>query len=206
MDIEITFINNSEDMNNSSVVIFQKNVAESFGEIAVAWKVIKNCGRNWDHKFTYPMSSDISASNTPIRLQAEYNATYKAIDENGRTLLTKNTRVGGNEKNYILENDLPFEVVDADVYKDGKLIAKVPQVAPQQKAVIEIPEMLLYIATVNFNIDEGNILPADFVTSKNHTALNLEGYTNAVIEHTTNESGHSIYTLKKAEAETATAE
>lgn len=206
MDIEITFVNNSQDMNNSSVVIFQKNVATDFNELAIAWKVIKNCGRNWSHKFSYPMSYDISISNTTQQLLAEYNATYKAVDENGRTLLTKNNRVGGNEKNYILENDLPFEIVDADVYKDGKLIAKVPHVAPQQKAVIEIPETLLYIATVNFNIDEGDILPADFVTSKNHTALNLEGYKNAVIEHTTDENGHSIYTLKEAEAVSASAE
>jgi hypothetical protein len=34
--IKLNLINLSQDINNSEVLIFQKNVAESFGEIAVA--------------------------------------------------------------------------------------------------------------------------------------------------------------------------
>ena len=41
--IKLNFINKSKDTNNSSVVVLQKNVAESFDEIAVAWKIIENC-------------------------------------------------------------------------------------------------------------------------------------------------------------------
>ena len=40
MDIQLNFINNSNDANNSQVVIFQKNVATDFDELAVAWQVV----------------------------------------------------------------------------------------------------------------------------------------------------------------------
>ena len=38
MDIQLNFINNSNDVNNSEIVIFQKNVATDFDELAVAWQ------------------------------------------------------------------------------------------------------------------------------------------------------------------------
>jgi hypothetical protein len=53
--IKLNFINQSADTNNSSIVIFQQNVAEDFGEIAIAGRVIENCGRLDNHPFTYPL-------------------------------------------------------------------------------------------------------------------------------------------------------
>jgi len=35
--------------------IFQKNVAATFDEIAVAWNVTENLGHGWSHKFDYPL-------------------------------------------------------------------------------------------------------------------------------------------------------
>lgn len=70
-DIKLNFINNSNDKNNSDVVIFQKNVATDYDELAIAWKVIENCGMNNNHPFTYPMEykteHNISFKNTPSR-------------------------------------------------------------------------------------------------------------------------------------------
>ena len=62
--INLNYVNKSADTNNSSTVIFQQNVAESFGEIALAWKVIKNCGRLDNHPFVYPMQFQVSASDS----------------------------------------------------------------------------------------------------------------------------------------------
>ena len=53
--IKLNFINRSNDQNNSQVVIFQKNVAADLDELAVAWKVIDNCGQGDNHPFNYPM-------------------------------------------------------------------------------------------------------------------------------------------------------
>lgn len=205
MDIEITFINQSDDMNNSSVVIFQQNVATEFDEIAVAWKVIKNCGRNWSHKFQYPWEYNISTSNTQMQLTAQHNHQYEVLEESSRAILISHADKGENNKGYTLVNNLPFEVVDADVYKDGTLIAKAPFVAPQQKAVIELSDNEICIAEVKFDTDEGNLLPKDFIKANSFTVLNLKGYEKPVIERTTDENGESIFTLKEAEAETASA-
>ena len=205
MDIKINFINKSNDMHNSNVVIFQKNVAEKFDEIAVAWKVIKNCGRGWQHSFQYPLEYAISSSNIQMQLTAQHNHQYELLEENSRAILVSHADKGENNKGYTFVNNLPFEVVDADVYKDGTLIAKVPFVAPQQKAEIELSDNEICIAAVKFDTDEGNILPADFTKDSScYTTLNIEGYKQPVIERTTDENGKSVFTLK--EAETATAE
>src|SRR5689334_6841156 len=63
-DIQLKFVNQSNDRNKSEVVIFQKNVASSFDELAVAWKVIQNCGQGWSHYFVYPMEMFVSASDS----------------------------------------------------------------------------------------------------------------------------------------------
>ena len=64
MEIEITFINQSNDANNSSVVIFHRNSQESTPQTAVAWIVIRNCGRGWSHKFKYPKDISIAVSDS----------------------------------------------------------------------------------------------------------------------------------------------
>ena len=63
-EIKLNYVNHSNDTNNSSVVIFQQNVAENFGEIAIAWLVIKNCGRLDNHPFTYPLQFQVCASDS----------------------------------------------------------------------------------------------------------------------------------------------
>jgi len=62
--IKLNFINKSADANNSSIVLFQQNVAEDFGEIEIAWKVIENCGRSDNHPFIYPMDVKVPGSDS----------------------------------------------------------------------------------------------------------------------------------------------
>ena len=53
-DINITFINQSSDSNNSQVVIFQQNVPSSFDETAVAWRVIHGVETGYRETFPFP--------------------------------------------------------------------------------------------------------------------------------------------------------
>ncbi len=64
MDIQLNFVNESNDANNSSIVIFQKNVATDFDELAIAWQVIKNCGQGDNHPFAFPMTMEVGASDS----------------------------------------------------------------------------------------------------------------------------------------------
>ena len=62
MDIQLKFINQSADGNNSEIVLFQKNVSADMEELAVAWKVIRYCGRDCWHPFVYPMGFEVASS------------------------------------------------------------------------------------------------------------------------------------------------
>src|SRR3954451_19274110 len=53
MDVQLTFINNSNDENETNIVIFQKNAAHAAVE-AVAWQVIRHCGPGSTHPFVVP--------------------------------------------------------------------------------------------------------------------------------------------------------
>jgi hypothetical protein len=50
--ISLCLVNQSADTNNSSIVVFQRNVATNFDEYAVAWKVIQDLGIGWTHKLS----------------------------------------------------------------------------------------------------------------------------------------------------------
>ncbi|RZJ24123.1 MAG: hypothetical protein EOO54_10455, partial [Haliea sp.] len=64
MDIALNFINNSNDAIYSEVVIFQKNVGADFDDLPVAWRVIRSHGRGHRHPFSYPMTMQVSASDS----------------------------------------------------------------------------------------------------------------------------------------------
>jgi hypothetical protein len=61
VDIKLNFINDSNDRNNSHVVIFGENVAADADERHVAWKVIQNCEQGDNHPFVFPIKMTVSA-------------------------------------------------------------------------------------------------------------------------------------------------
>src|SRR5882762_9613928 len=90
-DINLRFINESGDKNDSTVVIFQKNQDTSFGEIAVAWTVIQNCGHDGYHPFTYPMEMLVSGidswGNYTQQLPATNGQAFEMIYNNSGNVL-----------------------------------------------------------------------------------------------------------------------
>jgi hypothetical protein len=207
-DINLTFINKSNDMNNSSVVIFQQNVAEDFGELAVAWRVIQNAGRLDNHPFHFQYSTDyfISASNVDTHLHAQHNFSYEALDQSGLAVIRAHADKGTVKNGYTFLNNLPFEVVSADVYNDNFLIASVPYIEPQQKAEITLPELEICIAAIDIDVQEGGFLPSDFTADKsNYTTLSLKGVEESAIVYTTDENGKAVFSLEDIETEQATA-
>ena len=59
---KLNFIKKSSDNNDSTIVIFQKNVAENFDESSVAWTVIKNPKQLIKYSFLYPSHFKVQAS------------------------------------------------------------------------------------------------------------------------------------------------
>jgi hypothetical protein len=181
MSIHLNFINNSNDANSTDIVIFQKNIATNFDEMAVAWQVIKNCGLGDKHPFTFPMSMQVSASDS------YGNYTPQLTAQNGQMLHMNMTRSGDrlehassgmNSKEVQVLNNLRQGAINVSIYKDGKLLAIQTSIAPQQKAVFEFkPSIWIGVAS---QIVEGQIMNSA-ITSSIHTELSLFGLASADI-------------------------
>jgi len=169
MDIEITFINNSDDMNNSEVVIFQKNVATNFEENAIAWKVIKNCGRNWSHQFTYPMEFQVAAAdsygNVSDLQDAVNGQKWDVIRSASGDVLKLDTDPAAGNDEVEVKNALSTSAIDAQIYKSGSLLATKTGVSPGEKAVFEF-EPYIYVG-VNAQVQESQTINSAILSDIN---------------------------------------
>lgn len=183
-DVQLNFINRSNDVNNnSSVIVFQQNVAEDFGEIAIAWKVIENCGRLDNHPFVYPLNFQVCASdsygNYTPRLDAVAGMAYEMVKDTSGDVLTIASTPATSAEEVEVRNSLNQGAIDAHAYRDGKLLACKTNMAPGQKAVFRfhprisigvLPQVVeseainsAIIKTVNTKINLFGITAADIV-------------------------------------------
>jgi len=180
-EIKLNFINQSNDRNNSSVVIFGKNVATSFDELAVAWQVIKNCGQGWNHPFTYPMDNQVSVSdshgNHAPRLLATSGQSFSAQSSVSGDALQL-SGVSNSPAEVQVRNDLLQGAINANIYKAGKLLATRTSVAPGQKAVFQFkPTIWIGVAS---QVEEGEVLNSAIISDIN-TEISLLGIASADI-------------------------
>lgn len=179
-NVKIKFINRSYDTNNSSIVIYQKNTAETFDSIAIAWRVIENCGRDDYHPFVVPLQFDVSAKdswgNYTPETQAYNGTAYEMVRDNTGDVL-RLASTGAKSPNEVeVRNNLPMGSIDACIFKDGKLLAKKTQVSPGQKADFQFHPRL-YCGVVS-QIVEGEEMSSAIIQQAN-TEINLFGVLNA---------------------------
>ncbi|MCH8619439.1 hypothetical protein [Undibacterium sp. TS12] len=181
MNVSLNFINNSNDTNNSEIVIFQKNVATNFDELAVAWKVIKNCGPGDNYPFTFPVNMTTSASdsygNHTPQLSANRGQLFSMESTtSGNRLVAAGS--GSSPKEVQLLNNLPKGAVNASIYKGGQLLAIKTSIAPQQKALFEFkPTIWIGVAS---QVVQGQVMNSAIISSIN-TELSLLGIASADI-------------------------
>jgi hypothetical protein len=181
MDIHLNFINDSNDMNNSEIVVFQKNAATDFDELAVAWLVIKYCGQGDNHPFVYPISMQVGASdsygNYTPQLDAQYGQLFQmTLTPSGDRLVLAGSGTSSREVQVL--NSLPKGAINAGIYKAGKLLATKTSIAPQQKAVFEF-KPTLWIGVVS-QVDEGQVMNSA-ILSNIDTEISLLGIASADI-------------------------
>ncbi|MEO8515336.1 MAG: hypothetical protein ABI426_01260 [Flavobacterium sp.] len=180
--IKLNFINRSNDTNNSSVVIFQQNVAEDFGELAVAWRVIENCGRLDNHPFTYSLNFAVGAGDsygnyTPQQI-AQDGQGYDMIMNTSGDMLQLSTVPATSAEEVEIRNNLAKGAIDANCYRDGHLIATKTNLAPGQKAIFEF-QPRIYIGVAS-QVEEGDVMNSAIISQIN-TEINLLGITSADI-------------------------
>lgn len=181
MDIQLNFVNHSNDTNDSTVVLFQKNIAIGFDELAVAWKVIEHCGRGDHHRFEFPMGLQVGASDshgtrTPL-LDASEGQMYEVVETPSGHML-----VAAGRASFVHEiqvrNGLTRGAIDAIIYRSGNPLAVKTSVAPMQKAVFAFnPTLWIGVA---YEVRQGEIISSATVSSIN-TELSLLGIASADI-------------------------
>lgn len=181
MDIKLNLVNQSNDQNNSEIVIFQKNVATNFEEIAVAWTVIENLGQGSHHPFTYPMASTIaytdSWGNYTPQLDAAPGQLFAAVrTHSGDEITLKGS--ANSPAEIALVNDLPQGAIDALVYKAGRLLASKTGVSPGQQAVFEFTPTI-WIGVVS-QVEQGQAIDTAILSDIN-TEISLLGIASADI-------------------------
>ncbi|SDG36060.1 hypothetical protein [Paraburkholderia phenazinium] len=191
MDIKLNFINLSNDVNNSQIVIFQKNVSTDFDELAVAWKVITNCGRGDNHPFVFPMRTTLSASD------ADGNYMPQKPAQNGEMFSVSRVASGNvlglagaspSSREIQLRNDLRTGAITASVFKDSRLLAQKTGIVPGQKAVFEF-KPTLWIGTAS-QVEQGAVMNSAVLSDIN-TELTLLGIARADIVMTGGGAGTS---------------
>ncbi|HWU95811.1 MAG TPA: hypothetical protein VN029_09440 [Sphingomonas sp.] len=160
MDIKLNFINQSNALNNPSVVIFQKNVATNFDELAVAWKVIRNCGPGSNHPFTFPMANTIACAfgrdEYGAQLPARNGQRFDAVRSASGEQLIPSSVPATSSKQIELVNMLQKDALNAAMYKSSRLLAQKWSVVPKQKAVFEFrPTLWIGVAS---QVVEGEVM------------------------------------------------
>ena len=154
MDIKLNFINNSNDVNNSQIVIFQKNIAGPNAP-AVAWKVIQNCGQGSNHPFVFPSALSVnvidSHGNHTAPQPAETGMMFMIkLGPSGHVLAPEG---GAPDREVHVANGLERGAITANLYKGGKLLASQPWVYPQQRSAFRF-DPTLWVGAVS-QIEEG---------------------------------------------------
>lgn len=182
MDIKLRFVNKSNDGNKSEVVIYQKNVLTTMASLAVAWKVIRYCGRDCTHPFVYPDGYEVSVTDE----NGNYSPRLPA--RNGQMLSLVSTPAGNRRLRYTgpasasteldVLNAMSQGAVDVCLYKDGRLMGVKTAVSPGQKAVFQY-QPALWIGVASEVVQGGPISSA--VLSEIYTEISLIGIASADI-------------------------
>jgi len=191
--IRLQVVNQSNDVNNSEILIFQKNVAPGFSEIAVAWLVIQNLGNGDRHPFTYSYDMYVDASDsygnfTPQLGPAAPGMGFQMVLNTSGDVLQSYSSGAANVTDIDVRNDLSTGSINANIYRSNQLLATKTNVVPGQKATF-VFKPTIFIGVVS-QIQQGDIIDSAILSSVN-TELSLMGIASADIVMSGGGSGSS---------------
>lgn len=179
--ISLRLINQSADCNNSSVLIFQKNVATNLDELSVAWLVVENLGTGWIHPFQYDLDLQVGAADSwgnYVPSQDTADGQLWTVSHNcSGDQLTPTGPANSTTEVQVL-NGLDQGAITACMFRTGKLLSVKTGVAPGQKALFKF-KPTIWIGVVS-QVEQGTVLDAAIVQNIN-TQLQLTGIASADI-------------------------
>lgn len=181
MDIHLNFINQSNDVNNAEVVVFQRHTAGGADDLAVAWKVIRNCGQGCHHPFVFPLSLAVGAGdsdgNFTPQLPAQDGELFKmTMTPSGHQLVPAGA--GASPQEVQVLNALDRGTIDAFCFRAGRLLAVKRGLAPQETASFQF-KPTIWIGVVS-QVQAGEVMSAAVLSGLN-TEISLLGIASADI-------------------------
>jgi hypothetical protein len=181
MDIRLNFINQSNDHQNSDIVVLPRNVSASADEAAVAWHVIQYCGHGDTHPFVYPAQSQVAVvdawGNYSPRLDAAPGQAFAIrMTDSGDELAA--TGAANSPAEIEIANQLEKGAISAQIFKDGALFAQKSGIAPGQMAAFQF-KPAIWIGAVS-QAEQGQVMNSAIVDQVN-TEISLLGIASADI-------------------------
>ena len=179
--IQLNLINQSNEVNTSEVVIFQKNVATSFDELAVAWRVINNLGQSESHPFAFSYDMTVNAEDGDSSDTAPVSASSGESFQMAQSQAGNRFSPKGKARNTAevqVQNNLAQGNIDAKVHRDGKLLASKKSIAPGQEVAFEFKPSI-WVGVTPGTV-EGAEMSSNEVASAS-TELSLSGVASADI-------------------------
>jgi hypothetical protein len=179
--IKLNFINRSRDAHNSTVVLFQKNLAPSCTHRANAWLVIENCGYGDHHPIVMSDSTHVSVSDsygnfTPKLRAGRGDAFQVSLGNTGHTLSVLGKACDPDE--VLVSNNLEKGAINVWMYRNDLVLAEKTSVAPGQQAVFRF-NPTLWIGAVA-QMEHGAAIDSA-ILDQVHTELSLLGVAKADI-------------------------
>ncbi|WP_447727819.1 hypothetical protein [Sphingomonas koreensis] len=189
MDIQLNFINRSDDTNNSRILIFGKNPETSLDEIAKAWIAIPALKPNTTHAVLYTAETGLTVQDsygnfTPMQ-PATPGEHFRVVAGEGGHLVEPAITVGPADQ-ITLANDLMQGAVNACLYKDGHLYLSERNVVPGQTAAFRLRPVIWLAVASETDPDAGS---DSAILSSVATEISLLGLASADVVMTGGGSG-----------------
>jgi hypothetical protein len=156
--IHLTFINNSNDANNSQIVIFQKNVELVTAQTAVAWRIFPVGAKG--NKVSVPYTEDFAVSaidsyeNETPQLPANPGNRFDMRSGPSGNQLQMSSTPAASPETIEVHNELPIGAISTNIYKAGALLATKTGIAPGQMAQFNFSPTLYLLHDSSFQQGE----------------------------------------------------
>ena len=145
MDIQLNYINQSNDSSLSSVFFYQKNYSPDIKVTELAWKVIEKCGRDDNHPFTLPTEVGVNVvdsygNHTPIASTQPGEKLALLSKPSGHRLVHVGQATSSAEIQVV--NGLDQSAIAVTAYKNEYPIVTKTGVAPKQMALFQFTTIL----------------------------------------------------------------
>ncbi len=186
--IRLKLVNQSEDAADNKIVVFQKDIGDVKSPRPVAWKVFNKLSSGDQHSFLFPSDFQVRAKNgwgQPISKSVNVSkGQCYSVSKDSYGSEIKRGGTSTHHKTIEIKNELSKETILAELYKDGKLLAKKTHISPQKVANFRF-RTSIWIGIVR-HVSEGEIIPVD-VLDAIQNEIHLKGILSADIIITGNE-------------------